>query len=72
MFLADKFSVSCTFFQHEQRVTLRLPPSVLLEIIVLWNEQFCTPKIIVSRRYISITDVADLQNVQLLSLGTAH
>ena len=37
---ADKFSVSCTFFRLEQRVSLRLPLSVLWEIIVSWNEQF--------------------------------
>ena len=53
-------------------MSLRLSLSVLSEIIVSWNEQFCTPKIIISRRYISITDVTDLRNVQLLSLGTAH
>ena len=69
---ADKFSVSCTFFRHEQHVSLRLPLSLLSEIIVSWTKQFCTPKMIISHRYISVTDVADLQNVQLLSLGTTH
>ena len=50
----DKFSISCTFFRHEQRVSLRLPLSVLSEIIVSWNKQFCTPKIIVPRRHINL------------------
>ena len=48
---ADKFSVSWAFFRHEQHVSLRLPLSVLSEIIISWNEQFCTQKII-SHRYI--------------------
>ena len=67
----DKFSVSCVFFQHEQRVSLRLLLSVLSDIIISWNKQFCTKKVI-SRRTISITDVANLQNVQPLSLATIH
>ena len=29
----DKFSVSCAFLRHEQRVSLRLPLSVLSDII---------------------------------------
>ena len=41
---ADKFSVSCAFFLHEQRVSLRLPLSVFSEIIISWNKQFCTKK----------------------------
>ena len=56
---ADKFSVSCAFFRHEQRVSLRLPLSVLSEIIISWNKQFSTKKVI-SLRIIYITDVTDL------------
>ena len=37
---ADKFSVSWAFFLHEQRVSLRLPLSVLSDIIISRNEQF--------------------------------
>ena len=37
---ADKFSVSWAFLLHEQRVSLRLPLSVLSNIIISWNEQF--------------------------------
>ena len=37
---ADKFSVLWAFFLHEQRVSLRLPLSVLSDIIVSRNEQF--------------------------------
>ena len=36
----DKFSVSCAFFLHDQRVSLRLPLSVLSDIIISRNEQF--------------------------------
>ena len=35
---ADKFSVSWAFFLHEQRVSLRLPLSVLSDIIISRNE----------------------------------
>ena len=58
----DKLSFSCTFFRNEQRASSSF-------CVVLCY--FCIPKII-SLTYISITDVADLQNVQLLSLGTTH
>ena len=37
---ANKFSVSWAFFLHEQRVSLRLPLSVLSDIIISRNEQF--------------------------------
>ena len=37
---ADKFSVSWAFFLHEQRVSLRLPLSVLSDIIISRNKQF--------------------------------
>ena len=37
---ADKFSVSWAFFVHEQRVSSRLPLSVLSDIIISRNEQF--------------------------------
>ena len=37
---ADKFSVSWAFFLHDQRVSLRLPLSVLSDIIISRNEQF--------------------------------
>ena len=37
---ADKFSVSWAFFLHEQHVSLRLPLSVLSDIIISQNEQF--------------------------------
>ena len=37
---ADKFSVSWAFLLHEQRVSLRLPLSVLSDIIISRNEQF--------------------------------
>ena len=66
--LADKFSVSCAFFRHEQRLSLRLPLSVLSEIIISWNKQFCT-KNFISLRIIYITDITDLQNVLPLSLS---
>ena len=49
---ADKFSVSCAFFRHEQRVSLRLPLSMLPEIIISWNEQFSNKKKTISRRNI--------------------
>ena len=68
---ADKFSVSCAFFRHEQRVSLRLALSGLSEMIISCNEQFCAKKII-SLRNIYITDVTDLQNVHPLSRGTTH
>ena len=42
---ADKFSVSCAFFRYELRVSLRLPLSVLSEIIISWNEQFGTQNV---------------------------
>ena len=48
---ADKFSVSYAFIWHEQHVSLMLPLSVLSEIIISWNVQFFTKKII-SRRNI--------------------
>ena len=48
---ADKFSITCPFFRHEQRVSLRLPLSVLSEIIISWNEQFSAKKV-TSRRNI--------------------
>ena len=35
---ADKFSVSWAFFLHELRVSLRLPLSVLSDIIISQNE----------------------------------
>ena len=37
---ADKFSVSWAFFLHEQCVSLRLPLSVLSDIIISQNKQF--------------------------------
>ena len=37
---ADKFSVPWAFFLHEQRVSLRLPISVLSDIIISRKEQF--------------------------------
>ena len=40
--------------------------SVLSDIIISWNEQLCTKKVN-SHRNISITHVADLENVQPLS-----
>ena len=64
---ADEFSVSCALFRHEQHVSLRLSHSVLSDIIISWNEQFCSTKKVISRRNISITNVADLQNIQPLS-----
>ena len=38
---ADKFSVSCAFFLHEQHVSLRLPLSVFSDLIISWNELSC-------------------------------
>ena len=79
---ADKFSVSWAFFLHEQRVSLslRLPFSVLSDIIIPRNEQFLVylfipfspTKNVISCRNISITVVTNLQNVQPLSLATIH
>ena len=77
---ADKFSVSWAFFLHEQCVSLRLPLSVLSDIIISRNEQFLVylfipfspTKKVISRRNILITDVTNLQNVQPLSLATIH
>ena len=77
---ADKFSVSWAFFLHEQCVSLRLPLSVLSDIIISRNEQFLVylfipfspTKKVISRRNISITDVTNLQNVQPPSLATLH
>ena len=37
---ADKFSGSWAFFLHEQRLSLRLPLSVLSDIIISLDEQF--------------------------------
>ena len=42
-------SVSYAFFRHEQHVSLMLPLSVSSEIIISWNVQFFTKKMI-SRR----------------------
>ena len=77
---ANKFSRPWAFFLHEQRVSLRLPLSVLSNIIISWNEQFFVylfipfspTKKVISRRNISVTDVTNLQNVQPLSLATIH
>ena len=44
-------SVSYAFFRHEQHVNLMLPLSVSSEIIISWNVQFFTKKLI-SRRNI--------------------